>query len=313
MKISFFELKEDEPQKIKAAITNKELFLSEEKLSIQNIDSAKDADIISVFVNSMVTKEIIDALPNLKMITTRSTGFDHIDTAYAKEKGIVVSNVPAYGSVTVAEFAFALILELSRKVHISNRLMRNDPNFSFKKVRGFDLFGKTIGVVGTGKIGKNVIKIAKGFGMNVIAFDMFPDQNFAKEQNFSYESLNGLLEKSDIITIHTPYTKETHHLINKDNVKSIKKGAYFINTARGEIVENEALLFGLKENILAGVGLDVWEGERDGAGKDILEFENVVATAHIAFCTTEAENEILRVTMDNISGFLENNPKNTVK
>ena len=162
--------------------------------------------------------------------------------AYANIKGIKVSNVPAYGSETVAEFTFALILTLSRKIREATSAIKKNGDYTVPvNVQGFDLSEKTLGVVGTGKIGKNVIKIAKGFGMNVVAYDLYPDLNFAQENNFSYKNLREVLAQADIVTLHAPYTKENHHLINKENISLFKKGAYLINTARGELIEIDAL------------------------------------------------------------------------
>ena len=321
MKITFFEVREKEQDFLAPPLQVHGLSFFKEKLDLETLNKAKDADIISVFINSEVTKEIIDALPKLKLIATRSTGFDHINIAYAKEKGIAVATVPSYGTHAVAEFAFALILDLSRKVSNANRQIREEASFNISNFQGFDLFEKTLGVVGTGKIGKNMVKIAKGFGMKVIAFDSFPDQKFAQENNFQYLPLNDVLVNSDIITLHTPYNKDTHHLINKENIKLFKKGSYFINTARGEIIDTEALFFGLKEGIIAGAGLDVLEGERKlkeevefiaHGYSDVdnfktlledhilMEMPNVIVTPHIAFFSREAEMEILKITAENI-------------
>src|SRR3989344_2303451 len=324
MKITFFEVREKEQDFLAPPLQVHGLSFFKEKLDLETLNKAKDADIISVFINSEVTKEIIDALPKLKLIATRSTGFDHINIAYAKEKGIAVATVPSYGTHAVAEFAFALILDLSRKVSNANRQIREEASFNISNFQGFDLFEKTLGVVGTCKIGKNMVKIAKGFGMKVIAFDSFPDQKFAQENNFQYLPLNDVLVNSDIITLHTPYNKDTHHLINKENIKLFKKGSYFINTARGEIIDTEALFFGLKEGIIAGAGLDVLEGERKlkeevefiaHGYSDVdnfktlledhilMEMPNVIVTPHIAFFSREAEMEILKITAENILAF----------
>ena len=201
-------------------------------------------------------------------------------------------------------------------------------------MEGFDLTGKTLGVIGTGKIGKNVVKIAKGFGMNVIAYDLFPNLTFAKENDFTYKNLPEVLIESDIVTLHTPYNKENHHLINKENISMMKKGVYFINTARGELVDTNALVWGLQEKIIAGAGLDVLEGEHElkeeveifhsPAKMKSLRLEdykmlledhvlmnmpNVIITPHIAFYTKEAVEEILKVTVLNIKGFISGSPQ----
>ncbi|MBI3888175.1 hydroxyacid dehydrogenase [Candidatus Nomurabacteria bacterium] len=318
MKIIFFEVPKTQQDFFQQALSGvAETVFFEEKLNSDNVSMIKDADVVSGFTNSVIGKEIIDLLPNLKFITTRSTGFDHIDCEYAASKGIKVSNVPAYGSETVAEFAFALILTLSRKIReAKNALKENGDYFIPKNVQGFDLTGKTLGVVGTGKIGKNVIHIARGFGMNVVAYDLYPDMTFAKENNFSYKTLPEVLTGSDIVTLHAPYTKENHHLINKENISLFKKGAYIINTARGELIETEALALALQDGTIAGAGLDVLEGEKGFKKGDVipmLGMPNVVMTPHVAFDTREAEIRIMQTTVDNIKGFISGAPINLVK
>ncbi len=323
MKISFFEITKEEKEKLSPFFIEHECDFFEVKLTTDTAHLAKDSDIVSVFVNSTVSKDVIDLIPNIKFISTRSTGFDHVDTSYAKTKNTLVSNVPSYGSKTVAEFTFALLLSLSRKIISANRHIKDKVNCDISDLRGFDLNGKTIGIIGTGKIGKSVVKIAKGFDMKVIAFDAFPDLNFAKENNFEYLPLNELLSQSDIVTLHTPYNKDTHHLINIDNVRNFKKGSYLVNTARGEIVETKALLRGLEEGIITGAGLDVLEEEKklkeeinntENLHMDIklINMPNVIVTPHVAFSSNEAEAEILRVTVDNIQSFIGRIPKNLV-
>lgn len=336
MKIVFFEVFKQEQEVIKNLLPNYEISYFEEKLNEKTIDKAKDADVVSVFINSQVNKDIIDALPNLKYIATRSTGFDHIDHSYAESKGIKVSNVPAYGSHTVAEYTFALLLTLSRKTHDASNNIKQKADFSISSLQGFDLFGKTIGVIGTGKIGKNVITIAKGFGMNVLAYDLYPDLDFAKENNFTYKSLAEIIAVADVLTLHAPYTKENFHLLNKDNISLMKKGIVLINTARGELIDTEALVWGLKENIIAGVGLDVLEGERElkeefdilsdsaksAKVKDyqtllndhmLINLPNVIITPHIAFYSKEAEAGIIKTTTENIQNFVSGTPINLIK
>lgn len=308
MKIVFFSLGKDKQSIFEGSFGDVEVSFYEEKLDENNVALAKDADMVSVFIDSTVDKSIIDALPNLKFITTRSTGFDHIDYEYAKTKDIQVSNVPVYGSETVAEFAFALLLTLSRKIREASRALKENGDYSTpKNAQGFDLDKKTLGVIGTGKIGKNVIRIAHGFGMNVLAYDLYPDLAFSEANNFEYKSLEDVLAGSDIITLHAPYTKENHHLINKENISLLKKGAYLINTARGELIETEALVNALRDGTIAGAGLDVLEGEKEFKKGDtipMLEMPNVMMTPHIAFDTREAEARILQTTVDNIKSFI---------
>ncbi|HUX35849.1 MAG TPA: NAD(P)-dependent oxidoreductase [Candidatus Paceibacterota bacterium] len=331
MKITFFEIAELEKAPLTELLPGHELVFYSEKLTAENAALAKDSDVISIFINSQITKELLDLLPNLKLIQTRSTGFDHIDLEAAKAKGIPCSTVPAYGSHTVAEFAFALILTLSRKIFMARHQLMEGGGFNIPAtLQGFELKGKTLGVVGTGRIGKNIIKIAKGLEMNVIAHDIYPDAQFAAEQKFEYADLPTLLQQSDIVTLHTPYDEKSHHLINKDNIGLMKKTALFINTARGALVETDALIRALERGDIAGAGLDVLEGERElkdeivllkgGAEfKDyktlfenhvLMDMPNVVLTPHIAFDTAEGVHEILEVTAKDINGFAGGNPVN---
>jgi D-lactate dehydrogenase len=267
----------------------------------------------------------------LKLVATRSTGFDHIDLEACKENKIIVSNVPSYGENTVAEHTFALILSLSRNIYKAyTRSLRYD--FTIEGLKGFDLKDKTLGVIGAGRIGLHVIRIAKGFGMNVLAYDVNQNDLLAEVLGFEYVSLEELLSKSDVITLHVPYNKFTHHLINKDRVKLIKKGAILINTSRGAVVDTEALIEALNKGILAGAGLDVLEGEElikeekqllyDQKklevlsnlvrGHILLSKENVVFTPHIAFYSQEALERILEITVQNILTFSSANPQNVV-
>jgi D-lactate dehydrogenase len=317
MKIIFFGLEKENQSLFLKSFGDAEISFIDEKLDEGNVALAKDADVLCVFTGSVVDKEKIDLMPSLKFIATRSTGYDHVDVSYANTKGIKVSNVPAYGSETVAEFAFALILTLSRRVREATDALKKDGDYFVpKNVRGFDLNKKTLGVVGTGKIGKNVIHIARGFNMNVLAYDLYPDLEFAKANNFTYKSLPEVLAGSDIVTLHAPYTKENHHMINKENITLLKKGAYLINTARGELIETEALVSALKDGTVAGAGLDVLEGEREFKKGDtipMLDMPNVVMTPHIAFDTREAEMRIMQTTVENIQGFFSGSPINLVK
>lgn len=294
-------------------------------------EALRTADVLSVFINSRITGELLRKAPRLRMIATRSTGFDHIDLAACRKRGLIVSNVPSYGENTVAEHTFALILALSRKVHQAYfRTIRGD--FSFQGLEGFDLKGKTLGVVGTGHIGTHAIRIAKGFGMDVIAFDVVKNSLVAETLGFSYVPFEALLARSDIISLHAPYNAGTHHMINAGNIGKIKRGALLINTARGALVETAALAKALDEGILAGAGLDVLEGEelikeeRQILSHDypvdrlktllqnhiLLNRENVVITPHIAFNSREAFLRILDTTVANIEGFLAGRPENVV-
>lgn len=335
MNIVCFETPRHEEEILKNLVSPEKIIFTEENLTSDNLDIAKNAEIISVFINSRITKETLDALPNLKYICTRSTGFDHIDIKEASIRGIKVSNVPAYGSQTVAEFTFALLLSLSRKIFDATHQIKEAGDFSISTLRGFDLSKKTLGIIGTGRIGKNVAKIALGFDMEVIAYDLNPDKEHAEEAGFSYVGLSELIKKSDVITLHVPYDRVTHHLINKKLIENMKPGVYIINTARGELIDTDALIWGLNEKIIAGAGLDVLEGEREikeeieimsSHGKTLaindyktllqdhilMSMPEVIVTPHIAFFTKEAEESILKTTAKNIGGYLKGNPSNLV-
>jgi len=331
MKIAFFEIEGWEEKPIKERFA--ESYLSGERLNEENLPADNSFEIISVFGNSRVTEKVIAHFPNLKFLTTRSTGFDHVDVGAAEKRGISVASVPGYGDNTVAEFAFGLILNLTRKIYAAIDRLKEGGDFWFDGLRGTDLKGKTLGVIGTGRIGKEVIKIAGGFGMKVIATDIYEDKKAAEDMGFKYVSLEELLKTSDIITIHCPYMKETHHLINKGNINLIKKGAYLVNTARGGIVETDALVEALNKGILAGAGLDVLEEEVELKEETVflkekptseelrtvlsdhilMKMPNVLITPHTAFNSQEAVERILETTLQNIEGFLAGKPVNIVR
>ena len=289
-------------------------------------------EILSVFVSHQCKAEEMAKLPNLKLIATRSTGFDYVDIPLARSKGIEVVYVPSYGENTVAEFAFALLLALSRKIPETYEQITETGLFTQGNLRGFDLKDKTIGIVGTGRIGANMIRIAKGFGMNVIAHDPFPKQELM-DGGLSYVSFEYLLRNSDIISLHAPLNEHTHHMINKGNIDKIKRGVFLINTARGGLIETGALKDAIEKGIITGAGLDVLEEEKDMSDETSLlnnpdskieELKNVLAnlylirrprmivTPHIAFNTTEAIRRILDTTVENILSFTNGEIKNRV-
>ncbi len=288
-------------------------------LGENTLPADKDFDIAAVFMDSPVNAKTIEALPDLKFIATMSTGFDHIDLAAAAARGIPVSSVPAYGENTVAEFAFALILALSRKVRESSARVQVEHRFATDGLCGFDLKGKTLGVIGTGRIGKHAIQIGKGFAMDIVAYDVFHDDAFAKEVGFPYLELGDLLSRSDVITIHAPYLPSTHHLINSGNIGLVKKGAYIVNTARGAIIETAALRTALQSGQLGGAGLDVLEEEASmkagdvSVDADLMSLPNVIVTPHNAFNTREAYFRILDTTIENIIAFTKGSPTNIVR
>jgi len=332
LRINFYEVDKDDRRFINKMLKGKfALTYFAEPLTELNIDTAKNADVVSVFIYSILDKANIIALPNLKLIATRSTGFNHIDLKTASSRNIPVCNVPYYGENTVAEHTFGLILALSRNIHKAYmRTTRND--FSAEGLEGWDIKGKTLGVVGAGSIGSHVIKIAKGFGMNVLAYDLKKNHFMEEVLGFKYVPLDELLKNSDIITLHCPYNKATRHLINMKNIELVKRGALFINTARASIIEPAALHHALESGIFGGAGLDVFEGEnlvkeenqmltrnvsvehlRAVLEKNILlNRENVIITPHIAFDSVEAVERILETTIENIEAFVAKNPINIV-
>lgn len=332
MKIAFFGLKEQEKKDyFKNSLAGHEIVFIDQDLNEDSLPKELNFDIISIFIQSKATPKVIDAFPNLKMIAVRATGFDNVDLKHAKEKNITVANVPSYGSHTVAEFTFGLILSISRKIPQAITKVKDEVEFDHEGLKGFDLYGKTLGVIGTGKIGANVIKIAKGFGMIILAYDTFPNLGLAQTFNFNYVTLEQVLKDSDIVTIHVPAAPQTHHLINKDNIFQMKKGSILINTARGDVIDTDALYQALADNHLTAAGLDVLEGEANlNDNPDKQEFEpllmkgilensqiiknpHVIVTPHAAFYTTEAEQAIMQTTVENIQGYAVGLPKNVVK
>lgn len=319
MIISFFEVTDIERKELDKVFNkhNTARFFSD---TIQNVDikEYEDSDVICVFIHSKVSKEIIDSCSNLKMISTRSTGTDHIDVSYAKEKNILVRNVPLYGENTVAEHTFALMLSLSRKINESYITARSG-NFSTQGLMGFDLKNKTIGIIGGGRIGLHVAKIARSFGMHVRVYDINEDEFLAEIINFKYVSLDELLEVSDIVSLHLPSNKYTHHIINDKTLSQMKDDAILINTARGDLVDTSSLINHIENGKIYGAGLDVLEGENLLIEENIFnspikeaseviklnqklaKMPNVVITPHNAFNSIEAVQRIIAKTISNIN------------
>lgn len=322
MYIGFFEIRNGEKEYLEKGLSDNQLFFSENIITPEILSKHSDLEILSTHSGSKITAEVINSLPNLKLIAARTTGTDHIDLKAAQEKGIMICNIPAYGEITVAEYTFALILALSRKIIPAYQRIHTDHKFSTGGLQGFDLNGKTIGIIGTGRIGQHVIKIAGGFKMKIIAQDAFPKESLQNELNFRYVGLDELLSQSDIVSIHIPLTKESQYLINIDNISQFKKGALLINTSRGGVVETAAVLRGIDEGILSGAGLDVFEEEKDVTEdrtlpedqtlRLLLEKENVIITPHNAFNTVESEQRILATTVKNITAFESGSPQNLV-
>lgn len=333
MHIHFFETEDWEKGHLEKALAGHDLTFHEGVLNADSAESVADAEAVSVFIYSKVGSDTLALLPKLRFVTTRSMGYDHVDLAACAERGIVVSRVPVYGDRTVAEHTFALILALSRKVFLAYERTEKGI-FDYHGLQGFDLFRKTIGIVGGGRIGQNVARIARGFDMTVLVYDPFPKPELAADIGFAYAPLEELLAKSDVVTLHCPYTEATHHLLNEARFAIMKKGSIIVNTARGALIDTKALLGALEAGVLSGAGLDVLEEEcavkeeSELMGKDfpkkcdlgtivrnhmLIARNDVVITPHIAFNSREAVERILETTVANIAGFAADAPVNVVK
>ena len=285
-----------------------------------------ETEAVSVFIGSRVGTQDMSQVPGVKLVTTRSTGFDHLDIDALSGQGIRLGYVPGYGDNTVAEFAFGLLLSVNRKICKANQQIRMEGTFTTSGYEGIDLLGKTMGIVGTGRIGRHAIRIAKGFGMNVVAYDPMPNVQASQELGFTYVPLAELLKVADAISLHVPYMPQTHHLINADAFAIMKKDAILINTSRGAVVDTQALLQALRAKTLGGAGLDVLEGEEHitdeysfilgeqteegyktvAENLMLVDMPNVVVTPHIAFYTREALHRILDTDLANIAAFFKN-------
>ncbi len=277
----------------------------------------EDVDVVCVFVNDKLNREVVEVLAakGVRMIALRCAGFNGVDLEAAKENGILVARVPAYSPYAVAEHAVTLAMALNRRIPQANRRVR-DMNFTLDGLVGFDMHGKTAGLIGTGKIGKIAGQIFKGFGMRVIMWDPYPDQAWADEQGLEYVTLSELGREADIVSLHIPLFPETEHIINDLVLAALKPGVILINVSRGALVDTQALIDALKTGHVGGVGLDVYEEEEGKFFEDLsgevmtddvlarlMTFPNVIVTAHQAFLTREALDEIARVTCENIVAF----------
>ena len=332
-KIVFFETEKWEEDFFSNQLPNNELLFSPLKLEPDHEYEPHllEAEILSIFSFDQAPKEVLEKFPNLKHIAIRSTGYDNTDLAYCKEKGIVVSNVPAYGVHSVAEQTIGLMLALSRKLIPSIERTRKG-DFSLDGLRGFELFGKTLGVIGTGNIGSVIAQLGVGLGMKVVAHNRHEDEEL-KKMGVQFTDLDSLLGQSDVVTLHLPYLEATKHTINMGNITKFKKGALLINAARGGLVETQAILEGLEQGILGGAGLDVLEEEYNMREERellstkfleshdlktqlmdhiLLDREDVIITPHNAFNTNEAMHQILDTTAKNIQQFQAGTPQNVV-
>jgi len=333
MKIVVFEAEDWETQAFGDLAAVHALTCTAEPLGPANAGSYADAEVITGFLQSQMSAEVLAQFPSLKLVATRSTGFDHIDLDYCRAHGVAACNVPDYGDVTVAEHAFALLLAVSRRiVDAAERTRRGD--FSTAGLRGFDLAGRTLGVVGVGRIGRRAIRLAKGFGMRVLAADRRHDPDAAQELGFTYAPLDAVLAQADVLSLHVPGGDGARDLIGERELALLKPGAILINTARGGVVNAAALARALMSGHLGGAGLDVLAEEalvrdeaeifRQGASlapeqmrsllanAAIVRLPNVVVTPHIAYDSDEAVRRILRTTVENIEAFAAGTPRNLV-
>ena len=287
----------------------------ETKLNVDTAELAKGCEVVCVFVNDDVGAAVIDKLyaVGVKLIALRSAGYNNVDVRHAFGK-IHVVHVPAYSPYAVAEHAMAMLLTSVRRIHKAYNRTR-DFNFSLNGLTGFDFHGKTVGVIGTGRIGRIFIDICRGFGMEVLAYDRFP----ANDGNLEYVSLERLFEESDVISLHCPLTEETRHMINADAISKMKKGVVIVNTSRGGLIDAEALLEGIKSRKVGAACLDVYEEEADMFFEDrsghilndeilsrLISMPNVIVTSHQAFLTEEALNNIAETTVNNILSYFNN-------
>ena len=332
MKVVVFETEEWEHQACLRLQPEHQLVCTRDALDEGTASDHADAEVISTFVNSTLSASVLERFPDLKLIATRSTGYDHIDLADCASRGIVVSNVPDYGDSTVAEHAFALLLAVARHlVEAVERTRRGD--FSQARLRGFELRDKTLGVVGTGRIGRRAIEITKGFGMAVVAFDVRPDDDAARRLGFRYTDFDAVLAAADVLTLHVPATPQTAGLLSDRAFGLMRPGAVLINTARGNVVDVPALVRALADGRLRAAGLDVLPQEpliREEAqifraasteGYDLkalvanhvlLRFPNVIVTPHTAYNTDSAVRRIVETTLANIEAFARGEPRNVV-
>ncbi|MCT4672887.1 MAG: 2-hydroxyacid dehydrogenase [Prolixibacteraceae bacterium] len=296
-------------------------------LTEDNILLAQDADVVVIFVNDILNEKVINKLHSygVKLVALRCAGFNNVDIRAAQDK-IKVVRVPAYSPNAIAEHTVALMLSLNRKIHRAYFRTR-DANFSLNGLMGYNLNGKTAGVIGTGKIGKALIKILRGFEMEVLAYDPFPDEKYAAKLGYTYTDLDSLFQQSDVISLNCPLTRETKWLIDKDAIDSMKDGVMIINTGRGKLIKTLDLIDGLKSGKVSAAGLDVYEEENEFFFEDLsdqvleddvlarlLTFNNVIVTSHQAFFTKEAFMNIANTTLTNIKDFIEGKElKNEVK
>jgi D-lactate dehydrogenase len=284
------------------------------RLSPETALAASGAQAVCVFVNDDAGRAVLEKLAGLgvRLVALRCTGFNNVDLSAAKELGLPVTRVPNYSPYAVAEHTVALLLALNRKLHRAFSRVR-ELNFSLNGLEGFDLHGKTAGIFGTGKIGRIVAEILKGFGMRVLAYDPYPSTDWAARHGVVYTDQESLARESDVLSLHVPLTPETRHMVRRETIALMKPTAVLVNVSRGQLIDTAALIQALKSRRIGGVALDVYEEEEGVFFEDLsgqvleddvlarlLTFPNVLITAHQAFLTREALNDIARVTVENI-------------
>ena len=295
-------------------------------LSMDNVSPTRGMDAVCIFVNDNASGEVIRELAQngIKLIALRCAGFNNVDLAAAQQYGITVVRVPAYSPYAVAEYSLALMLSLNRKIYRA-ALRTRDANFSLHGLEGFDMYGKTAGIIGTGKIAKILIHILRGLGMRVLGYDIYPDHEFAQKEGMEYVSLDELYRQSDIISLHCPLNEQTQYIIDAAALEKMKKGVMIINTGRGKLIHTASLIDALKSKKVGAAGLDVYEEEAGYFYEDhsdnpldddtlarLLSFNNVIVTSHQAFFTREAMKNISETTMENIKCFYEGKVQNMV-
>lgn len=316
--IAFFDAKPYDIESFEKLNTKYKFNYFDDKLTPYTARLAYGCKAVCAFVNDRINRDVIDTLNriNVKCIAMRCAGYNNIDLRYA-QRTMKVLRVPAYSPYAVAEHAMALLLLLNRKVHKAY-IRTRDFNFSIVNLTGFDLHGKTAGVIGTGKIGQAFIDICKGFGMNVIAYDPYPNEKTAAEKNYRYADKEEVFKSSDIISLHCPLTSDTKYIVNSDSLKLMKETAIIINTSRGQLIDSDELLKALREKRIGGAGLDVYEEEADIFYEDmsgeiitddvlslLVSMPNVIITSHQAYLTREALNGIAETTLFNLDEFFE--------
>ena len=318
-KVAVFDAKPYDEANLKRVNENYgfELFFFKEHLDRTNVVLANGADAVCIFVNAVADEYVIEKLKGygVKLIALRCAGFNNVDISAAAKYGIPVVRVPEYSTYAIAEHTLALMLCLNRKIHRAF-IRTRDWNFSLNGFMGFDMHGKTVGVVGTGKIGRTVVGVLKGLGMNVLVYDLYPNEDYAKEAGIKYVSLDQMYRESDIITLHCPLTKETEYMINTESISKMKDGVMIINTGRGKLINTRDLIDGLISRKIGAAGLDVYEEEgayfyedcsdemlSDDVLARLLSFNNVILTSHQAFFTQEAMDKIVQITLGNIDDY----------